>query len=198
MKRLRRLAVIVAGIAVIALAAGFIGFARTAAQATLPADPRADAIVVLTGDSTRIERGLMLLAEGRGARLLISGVNPAVTERTMAAAFGSEYGIPLACCVDLGHMARDTIGNAAEARDWVARRHFTSLLVVTSDYHMRRSMAELAEAMPGVTLQAVPISNPAVDLADWWMHPGTFALLLREYGKYLLTVARLALVPWVP
>ena len=92
----------------------------------------------------------------------------------------------------------DTIGNAIETRKWAERQHFSSLLVVTSDYHMRRSMAELASAMPDMRLLAVPISNPDLDLADWWKRPRTFALLAREYGKYLLTVARLALAPSPP
>ncbi len=42
----------------------------------------------------------------------------------------------LACCVDLGHTARDTIGNATETRDWAADHHYVSLIVVTSAYHI--------------------------------------------------------------
>jgi len=198
-KRLASLAVVAgAGLAVIALAAGFIGFARYAAEATTPADPRAEGIVVLTGGSARIDRALKLLVEGRGTRLLISGVNPVVTEKTLADALGAGFGVALECCVDLGHAARDTIGNAIETRNWAERQHFSSLLVVTSDYHVRRSMAELASAMPGIRLLAVPISNPDLHLADWWKEPRTFALLAREYGKYLLTVVRLALAPSAP
>jgi uncharacterized SAM-binding protein YcdF (DUF218 family) len=164
----------------------------------MPADPRAEGIVVLTGDSARIESGLELLVEGRGSRLLISGVNPAVNEKTLADAFGAAFGVALACCVDLDHAALDTVGNAVETRKWAERQHFTSLLVVTSNYHMQRSMAELADAMPDIKLLAVPISSPDLDLAEWWKDPGAFGLLAREYGKYLLTVVRLALAPSAP
>jgi uncharacterized SAM-binding protein YcdF (DUF218 family) len=198
MKRLTGFVIAVAALAGVALALGFVGFARSAADATAPADPRAQGIVVLTGGSARIDHALELLVEGRGSRLLISGVNPAVSEKTLAETLGSGFGVALECCVDLGHAARDTIGNALETRKWAERRHFSSLLVVTSDYHMRRSMAELASAMPGIRLLAVPISNPDLHLADWWKEPHTFALLAREYGKYLLTVARLALTPAAP
>jgi len=198
MRMLTGLALAIVGLAAIALAAGFIDFADSAAGARMPADPRAEGIVVLTGGSARIDRALDLLVEGRGQRLLISGVNPAVSEQTLAQALGGASGVALECCVDLGHAARDTIGNAIETRKWAERQHFSSLLVVTSDYHMRRSMAELASAMPDMRLLAVPINNPDLNLVDWWKEPHTFALLAREYGKYLLTVARLALAPSPP
>jgi hypothetical protein len=45
--------------------------------------------------------------------------------------------------------------------------------------------------MPGVTLVPYPIQSPELGLAGWWHDPGAFAFLLREYGKYLLTTARL-------
>lgn len=195
MGRLRRAAVAVAGLGGIALAVGFVAFAGDAAEVTTPTDPRAEGIVVLTGGSARIDSALQLLTDGRGSRLLISGVNPAVTDKMLADSFGAVFGVALACCVDLGHAARDTVGNAIETRKWAERQHFTSLLVVTSDYHMRRSMAELADVMPDIALFAVPISNPDLHLTDWWKDPGAFGLLAREYGKYLLTVVRLALAP---
>ncbi len=180
-----------------ALAAGFVAFARNAAEAAAPPDPRADGIVVLTGGSARIDNGLKLLAEGRGARLLISGVNPVVSEEALASAFGTEFDAALACCVDLGRTARDTIGNAEETRMWAERQRFASLLVVTNAYHMQRSMAELADAMPDIELLAVPIASPDLRLADWWKEPRTFGLLAREYGKYLASLARLTLSPQV-
>ena len=82
-------------------------------------------------------------------------------------------------------------GNAAEARDWAKAKGYTSLIIVTSNYHMPRSMAELTEAMPKVKLTPYPVVNPELHLADWWNNASTFVFLLREYGKYLLAVARM-------
>ena len=48
------------------------------------------------------------------------------------------------CCVDLDHSAINTIGNAVETRRWVMARGFQSLIVVTSNFHMPRALAELA------------------------------------------------------
>jgi uncharacterized SAM-binding protein YcdF (DUF218 family) len=179
------------------LVAGFLGFAEKVATATPPPDPRADAIVVLTGGSARIDGALKLLGEGRATRLLISGVNPSVTAADLADLVDGDLRDKLACCVDLGRQAIDTVGNAAETRDWVAAHGFASLIVVTSDYHMARSMTELAAAMPTVALIPFPVSNRDLRFADWWRHPATFALLVREYGKFLIAKAR-QLLPGEP
>jgi uncharacterized SAM-binding protein YcdF (DUF218 family) len=176
--------------AVVALVAGFFIFVGMVVGATPPADPRAEGIVVLTGGSARIEEALRLLAEGRASRLLISGVNPSVSTAELAGVVDAELEAMLACCVDLGHNAQDTIGNAAETRSWAEDRGFGSLIVVTSDYHMPRSLAELSGTMPAISLVAFPVSNPELRLSNWWRDPGPFALLVREYSKYLVAAAR--------
>jgi uncharacterized SAM-binding protein YcdF (DUF218 family) len=197
--RLLRAMILLAGAVAVALVVGFVAFATQIAGAAPPADAKAAGIVVLTGGSARIDSAMHLLAEHRASRLLISGVNPAVGTEALADTLdaGPDAAM-LACCVDLGHAARDTIGNATETRDWVHDHRYASLIVVTSAYHMPRSLAELADAMPGVTLIPYPIENPELHLDAWWDNAEAFSLLVREYGKYLLTVTRLALSPQAP
>ena len=195
MRRLTRLvrsALVVLTGAVLALVVGFFVFVGIVVGAAPPVDPHAEGIVVLTGGSARIDGALRLLAEGRASRLLISGVNPSVGTAALAGTVDTELEEVLACCVDLGHDARDTIGNAAETRSWAEDLGFESLIVVTSDYHMPRSLAELSVTMPGIALVAYPVSNPELRLGEWWHDPGPFALLVREYGKYLVAAARKA------
>lgn len=174
----------------IVLVAGFFAFAETVATAKRPSNPRADAIVVLTGDAERIEGALALLDEGRASRLLISGVNPSVSSADIAKLVTGNLRDAFDCCVDLGRQATDTIGNAVEARDWVEAHGFTSLIVVTSDYHMLRSMTELGRLMPAVALTPFPVSSPHFRFDDWWQDRAAFRLLVREYGKYLVAKAR--------
>jgi uncharacterized SAM-binding protein YcdF (DUF218 family) len=172
------------------IAGGFIVFAEKIARSRPPADARADAIVVLTGGAQRIDGALALIAEKRAKRLLISGVNQDVTQHDLERVVSGNLRDDLACCVDLGKEARDTIGNAAEARHWAEERGFSSLIVVTSDYHMPRSMTELASAMPNVELIPYPVSSAHIAFDGWWHDPGAFGLLAREYGKYLVANAR--------
>ncbi len=196
-RRFARLVVMVAGAIVFALVVGFISFAERIATAAPPADPHAEGIVVLTGGSARIDGALQLLADGHADRLLISGVNPAVTLASLSATVDKSLRAQLDCCVDLGREARDTVGNAAETRAWADGRGFTSLIVVTSGYHMPRSMTELAQAMPDKRLIAFPVNNPELHLSRWWRDPETFSLLVREYGKFLLAETRRTLVTHV-
>lgn len=191
---LRFLLAAVAGAIVVGVAVGFVGFARSVLDASAPDDPRADGIVVLTGATARIDGALSLLAEGRAERLLISGVNPSVTRDMLAETVNPAMRSYFDCCVDLDH-ARDTVENASETQRWMQERDFTSLIVVTSDYHIPRSMAELAAALPDVRLIAFPINNPDLHLGDWWRNPRVFALLVREYGKYLIVESRQFLSP---
>jgi uncharacterized SAM-binding protein YcdF (DUF218 family) len=194
----RRSGLAIVAVLVVGLAVGFVAFAARIADASLPVDPHAQGIVVLTGGSARIDNALHLLAAGRATRLLISGVNPVVGSEAIADTVDPDLTSVIACCVDLGHDARDTIGNATETRDWARQHRYTSLIVVTSAYHMPRSLAELADAMPEVKLIPYPISNPELHLGDWWEDPEALALLAREYGKYLFAAARLALAPLTP
>jgi uncharacterized SAM-binding protein YcdF (DUF218 family) len=195
LRRARAIVLAAIAAAALGLVAGFVAFVSDVSAARPPGAAKAEGIVVLTGGSARIDTALHLLAEGHAHRLLISGVNPAVGSGAIAETVDPDLKSVIACCVDLGHEARDTIGNAAETRDWVRQHRYGSLIVVTSAYHMPRSLAELADALPEVSLIPYPISNPELHLADWWNEPEAFALLLREYGKYLLAAARLALGP---
>lgn len=160
---------------------------------TPPADPRAEGIVALTGGSARIDGALALLEANRADRLLISGVNPSVGRREIASTVENRSREALDPRVDLGHVARDTIGNADEAKSWADAHRFHSLIVVTSDYHMPRSMVELGSAMPSVELIPYPVTNPQLEMDRWWRHATSVRLLLAEYVKYTLARARLVL-----
>ncbi len=89
------------------------------------------------------------------------------------------------CCVDLDYEARNTIDNATETSEWVAKHKYNSIIVVTSNYHMPRALAELGRAMPGVTLIPYSVVDNNVHLDRWWTYPGTAKLLISEYLKYL-------------
>lgn len=173
----------------LALAAGYALFAMSIVRAEAIGTPRTDAIVVVTGGSQRIDDAIGLLDAERGSRLLISGVNEK-TGREELAKLNPAARELLSCCVDLDYRARNTIGNAIEARRWARQHGFKSLLVVTSNYHMPRVMAEFRHAMPGMRLVAHPVVSDQHDASGWWYDGKTIRLLVPEYGKYLFARAR--------
>lgn len=178
------LALALAAAALVALGVGYLRFASGIVGREPVAVPRTDAIVVVTGGSQRIGDAIGLLGAERGSRLLISGVNEKTSREELAKLNPSSREL-LACCVDLDYRARNTIGNAIEARRWVRSHGFRSLLVVTSNYHLPRTIAEFAHAMPGLRLVPHPVVTDQIDTGGWWNRWSTIKVLVPEYGKYL-------------
>ncbi len=186
--RRRIIAGIVAAVLVLATA-DLAAFGRRTAALTPSAEPSADAIVSLTGGSTlRIKTGVDLLTAGAGERLLISGVNPSVDADAVRAQTGGEPAL-FACCIDLGREALTTVGNAAETAAWADEHGYESLLVVTSNYHMPRSLLELRHAMPDVELIAHPVRS-GVDPARTWRDGRSFKGVLVEWAKWRVAALR--------
>jgi uncharacterized SAM-binding protein YcdF (DUF218 family) len=176
--------------ALVLLIIGFIVFANSVDREQDRPTRSADGIAVLTGGVARIDEAMKLLAEGKAKRVLITGVNRTTTteELKSLASQGDQY---FTCCVDIDKEARNTIDNATETSEWVALHRYGSIIVVTSNYHMPRALAELARVMPGVTLIPYSVVDNNVHLDHWWTYPGTTKLLLSEYLKYLPALGRL-------
>ena len=69
----------------------------------------------------------------------------------------------LECCIVLGYEAtRRSVGNAAETAARMRSRHYSSLRLVTSNYHMRRSLLEFSIALPEADVVPHPVAPNAV------------------------------------
>jgi uncharacterized SAM-binding protein YcdF (DUF218 family) len=183
-------------IALIAFVWGFWQFADSVrTPETPPAPPRAQAIVALTGGSLeRLSTGVQLLREHKGERLLISGVNRVVTdEELLGEALHVEPQLAH-CCIDLGRSAEDTLGNASETAAWAREHHYRRLILVTDDYHMPRSYAELSLAMPEAEIHRYPVRTRWTDPKLWRSDIGAALRLGSEYVKYLVIRGREALI----
>jgi uncharacterized SAM-binding protein YcdF (DUF218 family) len=179
-----------AGAGVLAFVAGFFAFASAVARYAPEPTGNADGIVVLTGGASRLSEAARLLTEGRGKRLLISGANHAATRADLFRTSGLRAGL-FKCCVDVGYTAHDTSGNADETKAWAANWRFGKLIIVTSSYHMPRSLAELGRVMPEAELIPYPVTSRNLHAGRWWMDIGTARILLTEYVKFLPSAARL-------
>jgi uncharacterized SAM-binding protein YcdF (DUF218 family) len=133
-----------------------------------------------------------LLATEHGKRLLITGVHRA-TSASEIARLTPLYSKYFTCCVDLDRSALNTFGNALETKRWARQYNFNSLIVVTSNWHMPRAMAELDHQLPDVTLIAFPVISEKVKAEPWWSNLDTARLLFGEYLKYVFAQARMRL-----
>jgi uncharacterized SAM-binding protein YcdF (DUF218 family) len=178
---------------------GFLWFVESLPRASAIEDAAAlqaldatDAIVVLTGGQGRLQAGLALLRHERARKLFVSGVYRGVdVNELMQLARAAPQEIE--CCIVLGYAAADTRGNAAETADWMRREGFTSLRLVTADYHMPRARLAFAAALPGVRLETFPVTPALMREGAWWQTERVARLLVGEYSKLLLSLPAAAL-----
>lgn len=176
-------------------AIGYFLFAL-AALAKVPERPDqpVDAIVVLTGGSGRIETGLELFAHNNAQTLFVTGVHPYVRRSEVRAMWTGDTPLPN-CCIMLGYEARTTQQNAEETRDWLAKRNFDSIRLVTGNFHMSRALNEFRHALPA-DIEIIPhaIIQPRfeVERFNFWR------MAFYEYNKSLFRWIVLKLEKYLP
>jgi uncharacterized SAM-binding protein YcdF (DUF218 family) len=178
-------------ISICVISAGFVWFGDHVASLKTPVSvERADGAAALTGGSdARLKTGVLLVERGTVPRLLISGVNRITTAeevRLVAGGRAETY----ACCIDLGKAAVDTVGNATEVSDWVARYRVQRLILITDNYHMPRSLFEVRRANPSLTIIPYPVAVGVYADKDWWKSERATRGLALEYGKFLVAIGR--------
>lgn len=154
-----------------------------------------DGIVVATGGQARLKAGLSLLSQKMAPSLLVSGVGSGISKDMIEQSFDLSHAEKqvLQCCVDLDFSATDTLGNAIAADKWANAHQMTSLILVTSDYHMPRAALEFSHYMPHRTIIAYPIIAPDLVKKSWYSDWATLRLYSREYLKYLYRQMALSL-----
>lgn len=190
MQRLARGLTALAGLCTALFAGGFFVFVSSIERSERHPTEQADGIVALTGGAERVGDAIDLLAAGHGRRLLISGVN----ERTGIEAIARLNPTQrhwIDCCVDLDYRARNTIGNAIETRRWMRKNNFETIAVVTSNYHMPRTLVELRHVLTaGETMVPHPVIADGFDVDRWWSDPAAARLVGAEYVKFLVAWLR--------
>lgn len=170
---------------------GFVVFVANLPHAA-PRTVHADAVVALTGGGDRLDTAVALFERGVGRRLLITGVHAFMTKALLKPLLHG--GRRFDCCVDLGFAAMNTHGNAMETAHWARAHGYRSLVVVTANYHMPRSLEEFSAAMPHIKL--IPYPVPEIRTARrWWLDPGAIRALQYEYAKFLGSVALKTVFP---
>ena len=166
---------------VLAWAWGLAWFALTLAEPA-PLTERTDAVVVLTGGPGRLQRGVDVMAAGAAKRMLVSGVEPRVTDAALAGQVKAPAGL-FARDVDLGFQAVDTRSNAEEVSRWMAHHKYRSLRLVTSAAHMRRARLELSARLPAA-IAVVPDGVPG-ELSATGLAREFTKLVLRRAARLL-------------
>jgi len=184
---------VLCALGVLFIGLGFVWFVRHVPAEEVSLARNADGIVALTGGASRIADAIELLASGRGKRLLISGAYRATNSNEISR-LNPEFERWVRCCVDFDR-SLNTLGNAIETKRWAQTRGFRSLIVVTSNYHMPRALAEIAHQLPNVALVPFPVVTDRQRAERWWVGWGTTRRMFIEYVKFVFAKLRMGLNP---
>ncbi len=148
----------------------------------------ADAIVVLGGGPiNRIARAVELFECGYAPILLVSGGSPYTDDRSQAQEMLEEAmrrGVPRSRIL-LEQHSTTTLQNAEDTLATVLGHPFHSLLVVSSNYHMRRVALLFGRVYRpyAIELTYVAASDPWFQPDHWWSNDLSIRLTLSEYLK---------------
>lgn len=167
-----------------------------------PGLARADAVVVLAGSSTYVERArraAALFAEGRAPVIVLTNDNlrggwsqaeernPLFVER--AADELRRAGVPPEKIEIIWKPVSSTQEEATRLREYAGAHGLRSLLVVTSAYHSRRALWTLRRAFRGgetvVGLEAVAPGEQSPRPAAWWLSVLGWRMVAGEYVKLI-------------
>jgi len=163
---------------------------------------RADALVVMAGSATYLERthhAAQLFKAGRAPRIVLTNDNirsgwsveeqrnPLFVE--LAAGELRRQGIPVESIEIVPGNVTSTYDEACQLRDYTRVRGWRSILVVTSAYQSRRVMWTVRRVFQGrdfvVGMNAVSPGEQSPLPATWWCHAIGWKLVPTEYVKLL-------------
>ncbi|MBR1733992.1 MAG: YdcF family protein [Alphaproteobacteria bacterium] len=134
-------------------------------------DEQCDNIVVLTGDKNRIPHALNNIRRNKPENIFISGV---YTKTRIKDIIGDSK-ITKNVNFILGKQATNTFENAEEINNWVRSNKINRIILVTSDYHMRRSILVLHNI--NKNLEIIPCASKS----QFDFH--FFIICLKEFHK---------------
>jgi uncharacterized SAM-binding protein YcdF (DUF218 family) len=161
---------------------------------------RADALVILSGAATYVERtqrAAQLFRDGRAPKIILTNDglqggwsnarqrNPFFIERARDELL--RLNVPAEAIEEIPQTLANTYEEAVELRRFAAARGIRSLLIVTSAYHTRRALWTLRRVFEGSNVQLGIESPPPGQQTPrppiWWFFPSGWRLVFGEYVK---------------
>ena len=131
-----------------------------------PARP-ADAIFVLTGGEGRIQEGFRAWSGGAARELYILGAGRTVPVARIVPE-GSRIPAEALSRVHVEGWSENTLENAFSAKSAVGERKYSSVILVTSDYHVPRAHLAFRTVLPpDVSLSVIRVRPEAGPGASW-------------------------------
>ena len=154
---------------------------------------KADAIVIFSGDNgPRTEKGVELLNEGLGDYLILSG--GIVYDDVTMAELMKNHTIKLGVSEEkilIDDKAATTHENAEFTKKIIEANNFKSVIVVTSEYHSRRSKLAMEKALKNTLIDGQKVkvmvahSTEEKFTTKWWTSGNSILIVISEYLKLM-------------
>jgi len=149
---------------------------------------KADAIVVVSGDTDRIQHAIDLYKQGYAPKLILSGAaKEGFTSNALAMQIeASQSGIPSEDVI-LEEKAYNTYENATYTKEIVLSQGIKNIILVSSPYHQRRVYETFKNVFKGseVKLQNNPSTYSSWRSDSWWKSDKNLHLTQEESLKTL-------------
>jgi uncharacterized SAM-binding protein YcdF (DUF218 family) len=153
-----------------------------------------DAIVVLGDDNydgDRAARAAELFKAGWAPRVVASGryLRRYASIAELEEHDLSDRGVPASAIVRLAHRAENTRDEAVVISRLASSRGWKRILLVTSNYHTRRSRYIAARTFPpGTVLRVVPARDSEFDPDNWWRTRQGLKIFAHEFLGMCVTL----------
>lgn len=184
---MKKLLVILLFICIVVWFAGFVAFNYQINNYKHDESTKTDAIIALTGGKNRIGEAVNLLNKGLADKMFISGVQKDISLKEISKRKDVE--IKTKREIEIGNQSTNTVENAIETNEWIKKNHVHSIRLVTSNYHIPRSMEEFKARSPKLLIIPHPVYSERVS-KKWWKNEGSFYLIASEYTKFLYVYLR--------
>ena len=141
-----------------------------------------DGIAVLTGGKGRINLGLKLFSENRTLKLIISGVDKQVSVNNII-----PNDLKNAANITIDKDSESTYQNAKVVNRWSIKHKLRNITIITSYYHMPRSMFLMKLLSPNVNFYPYPVKKVFASNSSFKENIFYYFFLTEEYIKYLVS-----------
>ncbi len=160
---------------------GFLSFNEKIGYKNINEKKSFDGIAVLTGGQGRIKLGLDLWKENPHVSLIISGVDKNFSkESILPEGYNSDN-------IYFDNISESTYQNAISINKWIKENSLKKIKVITSYYHMPRSMLLLKGFSPNTYFMAMPVKKNKIQEKSIEKNILSNLFLMEEYIKYLLS-----------
>ena len=169
---------------------------RFTAEAWIIEDPldKADALIVLGDDNfyaDRATRGVQLFREGKAPVIVASGrrLRPSAGIAELIEHDLVERGVPKDKVVRFTHDGDSTLEEAEALARLVKERKWRKVIVVTSNYHTRRTRYIFRRVFPqGMEVSVASARDGDFDPEHWWEKRKSIKELTREFAGMMETL----------